>query len=84
MNSIVFQEMREARGLAYSSSARMIQPWRLEDPAYYWTYIATQNDKMIDALTAFDEIINNMPVSEQAFAIAKASTISALNYLFMH
>ena len=78
MNSIVFQEMREARGLAYSSSARMIQPWRLEDPAYYWTYIATQNDKMIDALTAFDEIINNMPVSEQAFTIAKESLIGRL------
>ena len=78
MNSIVFQEMREARGLAYSSSARMIQPWRLEDPAYYWTYIATQNDKMIDALTAFDEIINNMPVSEQAFSIAKEALIGRL------
>ena len=78
MNSIVFQEMREARGLAYSSSARMIQPSRLEDPAYYWTYIATQNDKMIDALTAFDEIVNNMPVSEQAFTIAKEALIGRL------
>ena len=78
MNSIVFQEMREARGLAYSSSARMIQPWRLEDPAYYWTYIATQNDKMIDALSAFDEIINHMPVSEQAFHIAKEALIGRL------
>ena len=78
MNSIVFQEMREARGLAYSSSARMIEPSRLEDPYYYWTYIATQNDKMIDALTAFDEIINDMPVSEQAFTIAKESIIGRL------
>ena len=78
MNSIVFQEMREARGLAYSSSARMIEPWRLEDPAYFWTYIATQNDKMIDALNAFDEIINNMPVSAQAFHIAKEALIGRL------
>ena len=78
MNSIVFQEMREARGLAYSSSAGMIEPSRVEDPCYYWTYIATQNDKMIDALTAFDEIINDMPVSEQAFAIAKESLIGRL------
>ena len=78
MNSIVFQEMREARGLAYSSSARMIEPSRVEDPYYYWTYIATQNDKMIDALTAFDEIINDMPVSEQAFSIAKESLIGRL------
>lgn len=78
MNSIVFQEMREARGLAYSASARMVEPWRVEDPGYYWTYIATQNDKMIDALNAFDEIINQMPVSEKAFDIAKESLISRL------
>ena len=78
MNSIVFQEMREARGLAYSAQALMAEPSRIEDPAYYMTYIATQNDKMIDALNAFDEIINNMPVSEKAFGIAKESLISRL------
>lgn len=78
MNSIVFQEMREARGLAYSSAAYMIEPWRIDMPSYYWTYIATQNDKMIDALNAFDEIINNMPISEQAFNIAKEALIGRL------
>ena len=78
MNSIVFQEMREARALAYSAAAFMFEPWRIEFPGYYMTYIATQNDKMIDALTAFDEIINNMPVSEQAFNIAKEALIGRL------
>jgi predicted Zn-dependent peptidase len=78
MNSIVFQEMREARGLAYSAQAFMVEPSRIEDPVYYMTYIATQNDKMIDALTAFDDIINNMPVSEKAFGIAKEAIISRL------
>ena len=78
MNSIVFQEMREARALAYSAAAFMFEPWRIELPGYYMTYIATQNDKMIDALTAFDEIINNMPVSEQAFNIAKEALIGRL------
>lgn len=78
MNSIVFQEMREARGLAYSAAAYMIEPWRIDMPSYYWTYIATQNDKMIDALNAFDEIINNMPISEQAFKIAKEALIGRL------
>ncbi len=78
MNSIVFQEMREARGLAYSAAAYMIEPWRIDMPSYYWTYIATQNDKMIDALNAFDEIINNMPISEQAFNIAKEALIGRL------
>lgn len=78
MNGIVFQEMREARGLAYRAQAFMIEPTRIEDPAYFMTYIATQNDKMIDALTAFDEIINNMPVSEQAFSIAKEALLNRL------
>jgi predicted Zn-dependent peptidase len=78
MNGIVFQEMREARGLAYSASARMIQPTRKDEPNYFRTYIATQNDKMIDALNAFDEIINNMPASEKAFNIAKESLIGRL------
>ena len=31
MNAIVFQEMREARGLAYSSSARLYQPSHKDD-----------------------------------------------------
>ena len=78
MNSIVFQEMREARGLAYSAYALAMEPARLEDPYGYFSMIATQNDKMIDALTAFEDIINNMPLSEQAFAIAKEAIISRL------
>ena len=78
MNGIVFQEMREARGLAYSAMAFVEEPERKHHPYGYFTLIATQNDKMIDALSAFEEIINNMPLSEQAFAIAKEAIISRL------
>ncbi|MDD3201818.1 MAG: insulinase family protein [Bacteroidales bacterium] len=78
MNAIVFQEMREARGLAYSASAGLMNPDDLEKNYIMRTYIATQNDKMMDALSAFDEIINDMPESEPAFAIAKEALISRL------
>lgn len=78
MNAIVFQEMREARGLAYSAGASLVQPRKLEDTYYYTTFIATQNDKMNDAVAAFDEIINNMPVSENAFILAKEGIISRI------
>ena len=71
MNSIVFQEMREARGLAYSAWARLYQPQYLDDDYYYASFIATQNDKLRIAVEAFDEIINNMPQSEAAFKVAK-------------
>ena len=76
MNGIVFQEMREARGLAYGAGARYMTPSDLDHSVIFLNYIQTQNDKVIDALTAFDEIINNMPESETAFGIAKESMIS--------
>ncbi len=78
MNAIVFQEMREARGLAYSASASLARPSRLENPYTYTAYIATQNDKLVDAAKAFDDIINNMPESEAAFNLAKESVITEL------
>jgi predicted Zn-dependent peptidase len=78
MNSIVFQEMREARGLAYSASANLSRPYRLDIPYVYSAFIATQNDKLVDAAKAFEDIINNMPESEAAFKLAKESIITEL------
>lgn len=71
MNAIVFQEMRESRSLAYSAWATMGVPNNLRRPYTYRAQIATQNDKMMDATNAFDEIINDMPVSPAAFELAK-------------
>lgn len=78
MNAIVFQEMREARGLAYSAGAGLSQPGKLDKPYIFNTFIACQNDKMIDALAAFDEIINDMPESENAFKLAKDALLTRL------
>ena len=78
MNTIVFQEMREARGLAYSAWARLNEPTFADDDYYYQAFIATQNDKMKVAIEAFDDIINDMPQSEAAFSIAKDALISRL------
>jgi predicted Zn-dependent peptidase len=71
MNGIVFQEMREARGLAYSARSSLYQPDRTYNPYYFTAFIATQNDKMGIAMDAFEEIINDMPQSENAFELAK-------------
>ncbi len=79
MNSIVFQEMREARGLAYSAGASFNIPQRLDQNYFLSTMIATQNDKMMDAISAFDDILNNMPESENAFKLAKESLLASLS-----
>ncbi|MBR5850230.1 MAG: insulinase family protein [Alistipes sp.] len=78
MNAIVFQEMREARGLAYSAQAYMPMPTFKEIPYTFMAYIATQNDKMQQAIEAFDEIINEMPESEAAFEIAKKAILERI------
>ena len=76
MSSIVFQEMREARGLAYSAWAGYNRPGKPQHAYYIYSFIATQNDKMMDAIGAFMEILNDMPESQKSFDIAKENMIT--------
>ena len=78
MNGIVFQELREARGLAYSAAAYYRQPYELPHPEYAMTYIITQNDKMMDCVNEFNNIVGTIPQSEAAFALAKESLMKKL------
>ena len=76
MNSIVFQEIREKRSLAYSAAAYYVEPGEKGMSNYNMTHIGTQNDKLIDAMEAFNDLLDNMPVSELNFDLAKTSLIS--------
>lgn len=78
MNAIVFQEMREAKGLAYSASASYMSPYFKEGTYGYFAFIASQNDKLRQAVEAFDTIINDMPLSQPAFDIAKSQLLTSL------
>ena len=78
MNAIVFQEMREARALAYSANASYHMPARLGDKEYFNTYIITQNDKMMDCVTQFNELLNNVPVRQANFDLAKQNLLKSL------
>ena len=78
MNGIVFQELREARGLAYSAAAYYRQPSEIIHPEYAMTYIITQNDKMMDCVNEFNNIVGTIPQSEAAFDLAKESLMKKL------
>ncbi|MBQ6652823.1 MAG: insulinase family protein, partial [Prevotella sp.] len=71
MNTIVFQEMREARGLAYNAYAAYVEPSYKEQPEFFFTHIITQNDKMMDCIHQFHQILDTIPESPAAFQIAK-------------
>lgn len=76
MNAIVFQEMREKRGLAYSSSSAYRQPSSPDGYFMNTSFIATQNDKIIDAFDAFNDLFINMPLADNAFKLAQDQIIS--------
>lgn len=78
MNTIVFQEMREARALAYSAGALLSSPSYLDDTYSFYARIGSQNDKLKAAVEAFDLIINEMPESDKSFNIAKTGLESVL------
>jgi len=67
MSSVVFQELREARALAYSASARYAQGNRLNAENLMLGAIGTQTDKTVEALQAFIDLIDNMPRSSERF-----------------
>jgi len=67
MSSVVFQELREARALAYSASARYAPGSRVNAENLIMGSIGTQTDKTADALAAFIDLIDNMPSSSERF-----------------
>lgn len=78
MNTVVFQELRESRGLAYSAWAAYITPARKGHPEYSRTGIISQNDKMMDCIRTFNNIIDTIPQSEKAFELSKQAIMKRL------
>jgi len=70
LSSIVFQEIRESRALAYSANVGFGSPTKAEQAHYLRAYVGTQADKMPDAIKAMNEIVEDMPVSETQIAQA--------------
>ncbi|MFZ4741226.1 MAG: M16 family metallopeptidase [Bacteroidales bacterium] len=79
MNAIVFQELREKRSLAYTARSAYNSPSDIDKCYMNTGFIATQNDKVIDALNAYNDLFNNLPESENAFTLAKDAIISKIN-----
>ncbi|MBK7872416.1 MAG: insulinase family protein [Saprospiraceae bacterium] len=62
LSSIVFQEIRESKALAYSTYAFYTSPRKKDLSHYLQAYVGTQPDKIPDAVPALLDIIENMPL----------------------
>ncbi|MDG1139914.1 MAG: insulinase family protein, partial [Opitutales bacterium] len=76
MAGLVFQELREARALAYSAWAHYFTPARNNEENILVGAIGCQADKTIEALEAFIDLIDNMPINQARWESAHASILS--------
>ncbi|MEQ8910565.1 MAG: insulinase family protein [Vicingaceae bacterium] len=78
MGSIVFQEMRESKALAYSVYSVFRSPGDSSKSHYVMAYIGTQADKLKEAMAGMTELLNNMPESEKSFELAKKAALEKI------
>ena len=78
MSSPVFQELREAQGLAYSAFASYSVGDKKTDHDRFFGYIGTQADKQTESMKAMTELIQNFPRSEGGFEVARQSLMNQL------
>ena len=78
LSSIVFQEIRESKGLAYSASAGYLPSSKKEDYDRTYAYIGTQANKLADAVDAMLSLMNDMPEAEQQFLVAKEAALKRI------
>ncbi len=78
LSSIVFQEIRESKALAYHTYAYYTAPSRQHRAHYLQAYVGTQPDKLLDALPALRNIIESMPMVEPQVEQARASILKRI------
>jgi zinc protease len=78
LSSIVFQEIREQKALAYSAYAFYSTPAKADEYHYVNAYVGTQSDKLQMAADAMIAIMNEMPEAEMQFNSARESIVKKM------
>lgn len=76
MSGIVFQELREVRALAYLVGAQYRPGERKNDPNMMIGLIQTQSDKTCEAVQAFMDLLDNLPLSMDRYALAREALLN--------
>lgn len=75
LSSVVFQEIREAKGLAYTAYAFYSPAASTNKNNYIYSYVGTQPDKLFAAIDGVKNLMNDMPKSESQFNGAKTAVL---------
>lgn len=81
MSSLMFQEIREFRSLAYRVNGRyLLPPHQLPGKAgEFVTMLSTQSDKTLDAMEVMKSLIGEMPEKPERIETVKQSIINQVN-----
>ena len=81
MSSVLFQEVREFRSMAYAAQGVPMTPTlaRSANPCGYLSLVATQADKSMQAVHLLDSLINDMPLNPENMAVARQSLLNDVN-----
>jgi zinc protease len=78
MSSPVFQELREAQGLAYSAFAYYGSADKPTSNDLFYAYIGTQADKQPEAMKAMKGLLTDFPKSEGGFEVARNAILNQI------
>ena len=79
MSSVLFQNVREFRSLAYSTRGITAKPSLIlypDEPTAYLTLTGTQADKTLEAVATIDSLLRQMPLKEENLEAARQSLLS--------
>jgi predicted Zn-dependent peptidase len=78
LSSIVFQDIRESKALAYSAYAYAASPAKKKKSHFLQAYVGTQPDKLQTAVEAFQTILEEMPISESQIENARQGVLKQM------
>lgn len=81
MSSVLFQEVREFRSMAYAAQGVAMTPQlaRSTTPSGYMALVATQADKTMQVIGLLDTLFNDMPVNKGNMPLAKLNLVNEIN-----
>ena len=79
MSSVLFQNVREFRSLAYSTYGQSVSASLMkypQEPLAFFTATGTQADKTMEAITTIDSLLHQMPMKEENLEAARQSVLN--------
>lgn len=79
MSSIIFQEIREFRSLAYATGASVYQPFYPEEETTLTSFVGTQADKTQEAIQVMHRIISTPPDQSDRIDMIRRAMVQSIN-----